>query len=619
MSYFNIISEYQTYSGSESDFHYDFNANSGGGQAFLGGKIVDAAGNQTSSRALEGLAVSFALRIRNKQVSLASGGSGTYAISARGKDSQSMKLSVQGKINPNRLIAAALMLPRTCGRNMACSLDVSPLTTDNYWLRSMWLDVDKARIGTVAFIPKDFVFEGGLSKRQGVTHRKDVVEGESQFFKLDYNRRVEDIIALADDISLPSYVRSALGYYRDIYTGSVDYEYEKSEAVVADLMRDLSLDYCDSYSGYSDPLNFVAELSERKNEGARFERIEIEGVRQPHNLIFFGAPGTGKSYQMNVSANEFFDDDKIRRVTFHPDYTYAQFVGSFKPYSDPDNSNEIAYKYISGPFLDTYLDAIAHPDNNYVLIIEELNRANPAAVFGNVFQLLDRDGHGNSEYSVATQLEMRAAIAAYFNSLKRQEKEFLESYYDDIGFDHFCDMSMKQLSLPSNMYLWATMNSADQGVYPMDTAFKRRWDFEYLGLNDGEGAVSSYEVPDGETGKKANWNKLRRVINRKLQDAKVNEDKLLGPFFIPPKVLEDPDRFNDVFKGKVLLYLYEDAAKTKRNQLFKDAAWTYSEISKLYDEAGAEGIFDGVRLSEYEASGNAAISETSSEDSEERE
>ena len=128
MSYFRKISDYRTYLRHDSEFHYEFNANSGGGQAFLGGKIVDTDGNPALPSELEGLSVNFALRVREKLVSLASSGNGTYAVSPRGNGSQSMKLGVQGKVNPSNLVAAALMLPKTCGRNMACSISVSPLT-----------------------------------------------------------------------------------------------------------------------------------------------------------------------------------------------------------------------------------------------------------------------------------------------------------------------------------------------------------------------------------------------------------------------------------------------------------------------------------------------------------
>ena len=253
----------------------------------------------------------------------------------------------------------------------------------------------------------------------------------------------------------------------------------------------------------------------------------------------------------------------------------------------------------------TYMKAVQHPDKNYLLIVEEINRANTAAVFGDVFQLLDRDDDGSSTYTVATSEEMADCIGACFNGLSDDEKTVIEHYYDDVGFEDIREMSTKNLCLPPNMYIWATMNSADQGVFPMDTAFKRRWDFRYIDIDEGENAdiggtpLSEIEVPCG--GRNVLWNDLRHAINEFLMsdEMKVNEDKLLGPFFISPTALK-PDRFPAVFKDKVLLYLYEDVGKTKRKKLFRDGLNTYSKVCAAFDVEG-EGIFgagfDGSRIS----------------------
>lgn len=609
MSYFRKISDYQTYSGYDSEFHYDFNANSGGGQAFLGGRIVDTAGNQASPSELEGLNVSFALRIRDQLVSLESGGNGTYAISPRGAGSQSMKLGVQGKVNPNGLVAAALMLPRTCGRNMASSISVSPLTTDNYWLRSMWLDVDRSGVGVATFIPKDFVFEGGLSKRQGVTTQKDTVAGNQQFFKLDFDRRVEGIIMLADDETLPDYARNALRYFCDVYLGSTDYEYEKGSETVANLMRDLSLDYCDTYSGYSDPLDFLMELSGRDSEPLQVAKAVPQDIHQPRNLIYFGAPGTGKSYELNklaVGTDDeagCFDKGNVTRVTFHPDYTYAQFVGCYKPYSEVKEpkedepvgkiEEEITYRFVPGPFLETYIKAVQNPGVNYLLIVEEINRANPAATFGDIFQLLDRKPDGTSEYEVAVPIEMRNYLKVFLPEYATNAHigDSVRLLSEQMRLKSGCE----RLSLPRNMYIWATMNSADQGVFPMDTAFKRRWDFRYMGINDGSSKLDGVAVPVGKPVRMVSWDALRRGINKVLLDAGVNEDKLLGPFFISPSRLRDTAHFTQTFMDKVLLYLFEDAAKTKKSKVFSiEGNATYSDICEDFKVRG-ELAFKGMK------------------------
>ena len=304
----------------------------------------------------------------------------------------------------------------------------------------------------------------------------------------------------------------------------------------------------------------------------------------PHNRIIFGAPGTGKSFELNNDKSIF--DDRFERVTFHPDYSYAHFVGTYKPVSKKDKlGNEIIqYKYVPGPFLRILIKALNNPNKDYLLLIEEINRANVAAVFGEVFQLLDRDEKGISEYSINTSYDMR---------------KFLKSNLNE-------GVNFKELKIPNNMYIWATMNSADQGVYMMDTAFKRRWDFDYLGIDEGENKIKNKFI--NISGEIIEWNSLRKAINWYLSK-KINEDKLLGPFFISPKYLpdgcdderfdynyflEDSDgskQFINIFKNKVLMYLFEDAAKGFRNKIFcedliKNEKILLSEIFSNFNKEG---------------------------------
>lgn len=323
---------------------------------------------------------------------------------------------------------------------------------------------------------------------------------------------------------------------------------------------------------------------------------------QPHNYIFFGAPGTGKSYQLNKLARESFPEGNMRRVTFYPDYTYSQFVGGFKPYSEvvlpegrpaSEMASRIEYRFVPGPFLETYMDACRKPEENFLLIIEEINRANPAAVFGDIFQLLDRKADGESEYSVATPFEMRNYLEVFLPAGISQQIDIKtkESPYDRLKRES------ARLSLPPNMYIWATMNSADQGVFPMDTAFKRRWDFRYMDIDGGADVIADKVV--SVAGSSIVWDKLRRAINNLMTDSKINEDKLLGPFFVSPAALND-ERFIDVFKDKVLLYLYEDAGKMKRKMLFADEKATYSKLCNQFKDKGV-GVFKGIELADVVA------------------
>lgn len=320
----------------------------------------------------------------------------------------------------------------------------------------------------------------------------------------------------------------------------------------------------------------------------------------PHNWIFFGAPGTGKSHQLNELARKTFSEKNIRRVTLYPDYTYSQFVGGYKPSPLYDKNgrptSEITYRFIPGPFMLSYIQAVQNPTEPYLLIIEEINRANPAAVFGDVFQLLDRNEKGRSVYEITVPREMedylRIHLPEYATTAHIPDPEQLLAEQTRL------DEETTRLSLPPNMYIWATMNSADQGVYPMDTAFKRRWDFKYIGINDGANAVidgvalNEIEVPCGTQTVK--WNDLRVAINNFLltDSIHVNEDKLLGPFFIAPASLA-PEKFTQVFENKVLMYLYEDAGKSKRSRLFRSDLKTYSQICDAFETEGAAIFGDG--------------------------
>lgn len=301
------------------------------------------------------------------------------------------------------------------------------------------------------------------------------------------------------------------------------------------------------------------------------------------NRIIFGAPGTGKSYSLNKDRKDILDEDNItdyERVTFHPDYSYANFVGTYKPVmvereidDTSDTSSDIAYKYVPGPFMRMYVKALknAQTDNPrpFLLIIEEINRANVAAVFGDIFQLLDRDDNNVSEYPIQASEDIKKYLAKEF---EREPKDFA------------------QILIPDNLFIWATMNSADQGVFPMDTAFKRRWDFTYLGIDEKASEMAQqFVLLNNRT--KVYWNGLRMAINDYLAKIGVNEDKQLGPYFLKKDVISDSKKFCEVFKHKIIMYLFEDAAKQKRASVFsgfEKENLRYSKICEAFDERGIE-------------------------------
>lgn len=302
------------------------------------------------------------------------------------------------------------------------------------------------------------------------------------------------------------------------------------------------------------------------------------------NRILFGAPGTGKSFTLNREKDRLLSDGgAYERVTFHPDYSYANFVGTYKPVpcQDSDGTNTITYKYVPGPFMRTYMKALKNSTTSdpkpFLLIIEEMNRANVAAVFGEVFQLLDRGDDEASEYPIQASEDIKQYL--------------MEELGGDVN-------DYAEIRIPDNMFIWATMNSADQGVFPLDTAFKRRWDFTYLGIDHSESGISGKTVILGQGAYRrvVEWNALRRAINNELLSYRVNEDKLMGPYFISRKNLPegpviDPESFIPIFQNKVIMYLFDDAAKQKRPTLFSGCAEaSKNQYSKICEEFETKGV-----------------------------
>ncbi|RUL53952.1 AAA family ATPase [Lysinibacillus antri] len=308
---------------------------------------------------------------------------------------------------------------------------------------------------------------------------------------------------------------------------------------------------------------------------------------KPRNRIIYGAPGTGKSNQIEREAKFYFASSHYERITFHPNYSYSHFMGSYKPVvlykSNSSDSKEqyyksdkltpvstnlepvIIYEFVPGPFLKMLIRAqksIQQGKNeNFLLIIEEINRANTAATFGDIFQLLDRNDNHDSEYPIFLTEE-------------------IQNYLISEGVDQSFALNT---IIPHNLYIWATMNNSDQGVNPLDTAFKRRWSFEYLELNKYKDVVEDWEISLKFLNSPIKWNEFRDKINNVLKDF-VPEDKLLGPFFLNKNELKQ----NNAIKNKLLLYLREDAMRMNPKKLFKFNS--FYEIVEQYDRG--ENVFN---------------------------
>lgn len=266
------------------------------------------------------------------------------------------------------------------------------------------------------------------------------------------------------------------------------------------------------------------------------------------NILFYGAPGTGKSHdvwQMVGQSPSF-------ATVFHPDMQNSDFGGTLKP--GVDANGKVTYAFRPGPFAAAVAEAWKRPAEKVYLVIEELNRAAAAAVFGELFQLLDRGLDGSGRYEV-----------------NFPSPEFADWFAAETG------MAMTRLALPSNFWILATMNSADQGVFPLDTAFRRRWRQKYLPIDYSKApdATLHYGTPSGVAS--IGWRQFVRALNNFLVSSlEVGEDRLVGPRF-----LDEHDLGEGTVPGKLLIYLWDDLLRHHgRADLFDGGVKTYGELDR---------------------------------------
>ena len=260
--------------------------------------------------------------------------------------------------------------------------------------------------------------------------------------------------------------------------------------------------------------------------------------------IYYGAPGTGKSYKINEITKS---TKNFTRTTFHPDSDYSTFVGCYKPTMEPTGTivggkeqTKISYSYVAQAFLQAYTAAWKNTSEPYYLIIEEINRGNCAQIFGDLFQLLDRDENGMSSYGITPDKD----IANYLKN------EFAKSEIENADIK-----SGNTMMLPSNLYILATMNTSDQSLFPIDSAFKRRWDWEYVPIED---AGKKHYIKVGN--KKYDWWTFIDTINNSIDHITGSEDKKMGYWFVKPQN-NDREITAKQFVGKVLFYLWNDVYK----------------------------------------------------------
>lgn len=309
-------------------------------------------------------------------------------------------------------------------------------------------------------------------------------------------------------------------------------------------------------------------------ESSRTENhlLKTTGLQQ----IYYGAPGTGKS----KTIKDLTFGESVIRTTFHPDSDYASFVGTYKPITEEvvlrdcngkkvidDDTKEvvkeerIAYKFIPQAFLEAYVEAwkkLGSSKKQY-LIIEEINRGNCAQIFGDLFQLLDRNEYGFSDYPIVADKDMQKYLEKEFAGWEITNKDEINQLYGEANMVNLI-MKGERLVLPSNLYIWATMNTSDQSLFPIDSAFKRRWDWKYVPIREGRdketNAPLNWYINTGD--KQYDWWSFISQVNKLIGSLTNSEDKKLGYFFCKAK---DGEIDADLFVSKVIFYLWNDVFK----------------------------------------------------------
>jgi hypothetical protein len=315
-------------------------------------------------------------------------------------------------------------------------------------------------------------------------------------------------------------------------------------------------------------------------DGIAVPQAELEeGAAQAEpgkNIIFFGPPGVGKSYLVSTETEDFAS---VLRTVFHPEYSHGDFAGLYKPVTGKDATEEIIsydsermiarpivyYDFESGIFTRALIAAHGHPGQSVALVIEEINRGDCAAIFGDFFQLLDRNESGRSQYGIRVNAAMGRFLAS-------------AGVIDD--YDH-------EVFLPSNLWIFATMNTADQSLYPMDAAFKRRWHWRAVPITAGEELLGEVTIANPNDPHPVRWLDLIHAINQRVLSIVKNEDKRVGPWYLEATsgVIEAGQ-----VRDKLLFYLWHDVFRSQRSAMFASTLTTFDAVQEAFEAGGIRDV-----------------------------
>lgn len=412
--------------------------------------------------------------------------------------------------------------------------------------------------------------------------------------------------------SIRTISKQLLGEFIDYYRKNPNKKAEDARVELKELSDIDKYEY-----GYNATLTAMAkmvlapknELVRKGNpaESSRTENhlLKTTGLQQ----IYYGAPGTGKS----KTIKDLTFGESVIRTTFHPDSDYASFVGTYKPITEEvdlrdcngkkvidDDTKEvvkeerIAYKFIPQAFLEAYVKAwkkLGSSKKQY-LIIEEINRGNCAQIFGDLFQLLDRNEYGFSDYPIVADKDMQKYLEKEFEGWEITNKDEINQLYGEANMVNLI-MKGERLVLPSNLYIWATMNTSDQSLFPIDSAFKRRWDWKYVPIRKGRdketNAPLNWYINTGD--KQYKWWSFISKVNELIGSLTNSEDKKLGYFFCKAK---DGEIDADLFVSKVIFYLWNDVFKDYGfdDKDFQDEEGKILSFDRFYEDKNGKTNVD---------------------------
>lgn len=406
-------------------------------------------------------------------------------------------------------------------------------------------------------------------------------------------------------------------------------------------------------------MRFLCAKELFSNEAKKIDAPKPIGLQQ----IYYGAPGTGKS----KTIKDLTFGESVIRTTFHPDSDYASFVGTYKPITEEvdlrdcygkkvidEETNEvvkeerIAYKFIPQAFLEAYVKAwkklgskkSGKSDKSYnrihpalldtpeiftknkaskkqFLIIEEINRGNCAQIFGDLFQLLDRNEYGFSDYPIVADKDMQKYLEKEFAGWEITSKDEINQLYGEANMVNLI-MKGERLVLPSNLYIWATMNTSDQSLFPIDSAFKRRWDWKYVSISEGRdkatNAPLNWYINTGD--KQYDWWSFISKVNELIGSLTNSEDKKLGYFFCKAK---DGEIDADLFVSKVIFYLWNDVFKDYGfdDKDFQDEEGKILSFDRFYEDKNGKTNVDIAIVKQFLA--NLGVEEYYSDEREDSE